>query len=245
MCNESSSFAQLIKIKCMEVAPRKAKAAGARLKRELDVLRLGHMRADSVQKQIDALSKPDKTGGRLIFQNAPPCLFFQLSCRLSNSGKKKLKNSVRLDASVHFNSELYDLYGICVHHGTGVRGGHYYGYFRYGTAWFLFNDQFESSIEHVQAPREVFKQLQKGRVGAYGLLYCKRWFRGKDFRSCKCWLMIRKGNYLRNCSWIWATKLNNWIQKIKPCLYVIRNRILKFLQYVLYFFGTFPNVFHM
>ena len=69
----------------------------------------------------------------------------------------------------------YDLHGICVHSGTGVYGGHYYGYFRYGSEWFLFHGLFDPNVEHVDAPREVLKQLQKGRIGAYGLLYCKRW----------------------------------------------------------------------
>ena len=56
-----------------------------------------------------------------------------------------------------------------------------------------------------------------------------------DFRSCQYWLMIRKGNYSRNCSWIWAKKLNNAIRKMKACLYVCNTYYISLVLFRRYF----------
>ena len=75
---------------------------------------------------------------------------------------------------MHFNGAMYDILGVCVHSGNSVGSGHFFGYFVVNGSWFLFDDQFDPRIEHVEEPREVLKSLKRGRQGAYGLVYTKR-----------------------------------------------------------------------
>jgi len=102
---------------------------------------------------IDESSTKQKT----LFWNFPPILVVDLK-RFNASNKKNYAlidfPTEGLDLSeyvVGYNSAsyIYDLYGVCNHHGTHTQGGHYTSFVKTGGIWYLFNDAQITRAENV------------------------------------------------------------------------------------------------